>query len=524
MKIYFIAISGKGSGNLAVFLKQQGHEVYGSEYSEKTFYPPIADLIRENRIPVDFGFDPDKITPDIDLVILGGAALIHDKNNPQVKRAKELGIEIITTARGIGRFISKDNHISVVGNHGKTTTTALIAKTLISCNEDASYFIGEAPFEFANSIYSGTSSWSVAEGDEHPSLGQEEGGKFLYHKPKHVVFISADWDHKNVYQTLQSYLDAYIQLMKILPSDGKLIACLDGINVCEVLQQSRIPNPITFYTIGELKNVVSNVESHVLDNNIDLLVKEYAERFPDVLKQANYVYYIGEVDYRWMPDSTRFLVKRYDLNTKNKEKIGYFETHLIGQIGLENSLATIATLLTLGFDIEGIKKGISEFKGVRRRLEMIYNRDYKVINDFAHSPIKIKSTLQAVRTKFYDRKIFVIFQVGQSALKEKRTFYELKNVFNLADYVIIPRVIPDVSAPEQIFGKDYRDLIKAGASEGQSFLKPQNVFYTPLTTHLKSVLENNLGHNDVIVIMSSTDNTEIIELVKGLQVKSLPIN
>ena len=521
MKIYFIAICGKGVGNLALFLKKNGHEVLGSEYSEKTFYPPIADLIREAKIPVDFGFDPEKITSDIDMVVLGGAAFIHDPKNPQVAKAKELGIKTISFAKGIGEFIAKEENIEVVGNHGKTTTTSLIAWMLRETGEDVSYFIGEAPLGFETSTYSGESKWSVCEGDEHPTLNVEEGGKFLYHNPKHILFTSADWDHKNIYKTEESYYKAFSDLFKIQPKDGKTIACLDGIKVLEVLKTSKTTNPINFYTIGEYKTSLKAPANEEIEKDILARVENFKKNYKELLAQSEFLYYINEVDYKWQPDSTRFLLKRINLKTSEIEKISYFETPLLGEIGLENSLAALATLHTFNFDIEKLHDGLDTFKGAKRRLELILNREYKVINDFAHSPIKIASTIKSVRTKYYDKQIFVIFHVTQSALKEKTTFNQLKSVFNLADFVVIPRVTPNLDNSDQFFGKDYRDLIKQGAEEsGDDFLKPSNVYYTPLGVQMQSVLENNLKQNDVIVIMSTGDATDLIELTKGLRLKN----
>lgn len=517
MKIYVIAICGKGTGNLAVFLKNQGHEVYGSEYSENTFYPPISDLIRESGIPVDFGFDPNKITRDYDLIIIGGAAYIHDPHNPQVAKAKELQIRTISFAKGIGEFISKENHIEVVGNHGKTTTTSLIAWCLKTCKEDVSYFIGEAPLSLESSIYSGKSKWSVAEGDEHPTLGVEPGGKFLYHKAKHIVFTSADWDHKNIYHTEDDYIEAFLELFGILPEDGRIIACLDGINVLKTLSKTSTRNSINLYTIGPFKDFKKDIEIDKLEIKLNKKLNDIEKTYPSLYERLLDLYYISEVDYKWKPDATRFLVGRINIQNRKTDKVGYFETSLIGQIGLENSLAGISTLLSLGFNIDDIKEGISTFKGVKRRLELIYNREYKVINDFAHSPIKIKSSLKSIRTKYPDNKIFVVFHVAQSALKEEKTFTQLKNAFNLADFVIIPKVFADSNDKNKLTGKDYRDLIKKGAIEEDSYLKPSNVFYTPLNIQLKSVLENHLSPNDIIVVMSSGNSNEFIELSKGIQ-------
>lgn len=523
MKIYFIAICGKGVGNLALFLKKQGNEVLGSEYSEKTFYPPIADLIEDAEIPVDFGFDPEKITSDIDLVVLGGAAFIHDPENPQVKKAKELGLKTISFARGIGEFIAKENAIEIVGNHGKTTTTSLIAWMIKEFGEDVSYFIGEAPLGFESSTYSGESKWSVCEGDEHPTLNVEEGGKFLYHNPKHIVFTSADWDHKNIYKTEESYYKAFKDLFDIQPKDGEIIACLDGIKVLDILESTKKLNKITFYTISDYKDSLKEVDSDVIESDIQKKVEKLKSNYPECFKRTEYLYYITEVDYKWQPDSTRFLLKKLDLKDMSSVKVGYFETPLLGEIGLENSLASLTTLVNFGFDsdLDKLKDGLDSFKGAKRRQELILNREYKVINDYAHSPIKIASSLKSIRTKFYDKKIFVIFHVTQSALKEKTTFNQLKSVFNLADFVLIPRVTPNMDASDQFFGKDYRDLIKEGAAESDDdFLKASNVYYTPLGVQMQSVLENNLCRDDVIVIMSTGDATELVELTKGLRISN----
>lgn len=521
MKIYFIAICGKGVGNLAIFLKRQGHDVKGSEMSENTFYPPIADMIVDSEIPVDFGFDPEKITEDIDLVIIGGGALIHDPNNPQIAKAKKLGLEVISYAAGIGRFITKEENIEVVGNHGKTTTTSLIAWCLKACKEDASYFIGEAPLGFDTSIYSGESKWSVAEGDEHPTLGIEPGGKFLYHNPKHILFTSADWDHKNIYKTEDEYIKTFLDLFKIQPKDGQIVACLDGINIINILTQTSSENKINLYTIGVYKESQNQIDVSVIETNLNDRLNEIKILSPKLYERLDELYYMAEVDYKWKPESTRFLIKKINVQTREEDKVGYFETSLIGQIGLENSLATISTLLTFNFDIEGIKEGISTFQGARRRLQLVHNRDYKVINDYAHSPIKIKSSVKSIRTKYQDNRIFVLFHVSQSGLKEDKTFQQLKSVFNLADFVIIPKVYADPNAETPLTGKDYRDLIRQGAVEGDDYLKANNVFYAPLNVQVQSILENNLRQNDIIVIMSSGDSNELVELSKGLHPHSI---
>lgn len=519
MKIYFISICGTGVGNLAILLKNLGHDVKGSEHSEKVYYPPISDLLKKNKIPVTLSFDPNEITPDLDLVIMGGAALIHNPENPQVKKAKELGLRVISYARGVGEFLAKENNIEVVGNHGKTTTTALTAWCLKQCGIDISYFIGGAAIDFQETIHSGKDPWSVCEGDEHPSLGQEPGGKFLYHNPKHVIFTSADWDHKNIYTTELEYLDTFNQLFKQIPEEGLITACMTGKNVLEVLKSTK-NNKINLYTIGDFRETSfeqKNRSFEEIEAAIKDKVKSYVDQNPTVFEKVEKIYFVDEIDYKWRLNASRFRVKVLNSKTGDVENLGYFETSQIGPIGIENSLATISCLHGLGFELSCIKNGISSFSGVHRKLEIVHNYDYVVINDHAHSPIKIESSLKAVRTKYSDSRIFVIFHVNQSGLKERKTFEQLRNVFNLADYVLIPRVTPEMNSSEPIYGKDYINLIKEGAQSAR-FLKASNVYYTPVITQMKSVLENNVSKNDVVLIMSSGDAREFIDVARSLKI------
>jgi UDP-N-acetylmuramate-alanine ligase len=417
----------------------------------------------------------------------------------------------------MGKFISKEENIEVVGNHGKTTNSALLSWCLTKLGEDVSYFIGEAPSGLQDSIHVGISKYSVIEGDEHPTLGQEPGGKFMYHKPKHILFTSADWDHKNIYDTLESYLDVYKELFDILPEGNSAVVCLDGINVLEIINEkiSKIEN-LCLYTLGDSTELF-------VDENDNEEIKEYIfkklKKYPKILEKLDRVYYVQSIDYRWKPDETRFSVKYLDLSKDEVTNVGSFTTHLIGQIGVENSLACISRLHSMGFDYEQILEGISSFQGIKRRLELVYNKEYKVINDFAHSPIKIESTLKAVRIKYPENKIFVIFHVNQSALKEKRTFDQLRDVFGLADFVIIPKVIPDMKNQNQYFGKDYRDKIKEGAEHAE-YLKPMNIYYAPLGVQIQNILEKNISKNDVILIMSTGNVEELINLVIGLRLNT----
>lgn len=509
MKVYIISIAGVGSGNLAVLLKRLGHDVRGSELSKKGYYPPISDLLEENEIQVDFGFHPDDISPDLDLVVFGGAAFIHQKDNKQIGRAKELGLKVISYPEGIGKFISKEENIEVVGNHGKTTITGLIAKCLIDLRVDPSYFIGGYPIGFESTVKTGNSKYSVCEGDEHPTLHYSSSGKFMYHYPKHVLFTSADWDHKNVFVSEKEYINQYIELFSILPKDGIITACATGVNVFKVLKYSKRSNPISLYLLNST------------NEDIPILLEKINAQ-TEAIKNKIYRLYIAE-NAKYLTDSTKFNVRVWDCKyRKFYEQINNkyeFSTNLMGKIGVENSLAAISTLNQLGFDLEQLVKPVSTFRGVKRKHEILHNGDYVLINDHAHSPIKIKSSLEAVRTRYKNNRIFTIFHVGQSALKERKTFEQLKAVFNLSNFVLIPRVIPDMNSEDPIFGKDYKDLISCSANHN---LIRENVLYLPSNQELANFLSTNVSGLSKAMTISNPTDTKNVSRSSAFQRKKAP--
>lgn len=521
MNIYFISIGGVASGNLAVLLKDKGHNVYGSEFSKNVFYPPISTILKQKEINVDFGFDPDIIDERWDLIIVGGGALIHDPQNPQVKKAKKLKLKVISVPETIGEFICAENNIEVVGNHGKTTTSAIIAQCLLEIDQDSSYFIGGEVKGLEKTIKSGDGEWSVCEGDEHPTLGYQKGGKFLYHKVKHLLVSSVDWDHKNVFKTESEYIANYGKLISKLDEDSVISACLDGQNVLKTLGKYFKKGRINFYTLLDYKLLKPGVDPlSITEDNLNETLSKYISEVKEnklIHKNLENIYYIKSVNFKWNSSYTRFGVIKYNFINDSYQNIGAFTTTQIGHIGVENSLAAISILDSLGLDTEKISLGVNKFQGVSRKLELVYDYDHKVINDHAHSPIKIKSSLEALRLNYTRNNIFVILHIHQSGLKERKTFRQLKYVFNLADYVLITKFNPDLRQKNPLFAKDYRDLIKEGALKA-GYLKPENVYYCPIVTQLKSILQQKVRKDDVIVIMSTGDATEFIDTAKQIVV------
>lgn len=540
MKIYFISIGGVGSGNLAILLKSLGHDVRGSEISQESFYPPMSDLILKAGIHVDFGFDGDKITKEYDLVIIAGAASsLYSRLGPndQIKRARELGIETIPYAEGIGRFISRKENIDVIGNHGKTTTTGMIAHVLTEIGEDPSYFCGGQILGLPKSINVGMTEYSVCEGDEYPTIpGYLNKGKYMFHKPKHVLLTSAIWDHKNIFKTEEDYINQIGEVFTILPYDGMLCACLSGENVPKIINKFNESGLILYSVYSNGQNE-SDIESYIkkrlkdIDNKQRNLVREIYIAF----------------DINFQKEITQFKIIEYKILNSEKlvlqrgEVYEDVRTMQLGIIGVENSLATFAVLRGIfSFDQTKIIKALGSFKGVKRKHEFIETKNKKVIliNDHAHSPIKILSSISAVRSRYKKDRLIILFHVSQSALKEFRTFLELQDVFNCANYLVILKVFienieQDIDFlnkhenevkkyPLPLTGKSYMNLIR-NYLENQlqnelnphnGILVPENVKYIPDEDEVIKYLEEISCENSVILVLSSGNVDSLLNKIE----------
>lgn len=216
--VYFIGIAGTAMSNLAIAFKGMGWEVLGSD--QKQIYPPISTLLDKNKILYFKGYSEDNLIFIPDLVVVGRSALMINPNNPEYLKAKKLGCKILSYPEVISEFLVKENSIVVAGTYGKSTTVSLIAWILTNAGLNPSFMVGGLPMNFSEGTKITESKYSAIEGDETPSLFENDQPKFLFYKPKFLLLTATEYDHPEIYKSHKEYLEAYINLVKLLPRDG----------------------------------------------------------------------------------------------------------------------------------------------------------------------------------------------------------------------------------------------------------------------------------------------------------------
>jgi UDP-N-acetylmuramate: L-alanyl-gamma-D-glutamyl-meso-diaminopimelate ligase len=350
--------------SLAIALRQSGHTVTGSD---DRIYDPARSRLAENGIlPSSDGWDPARITPDLDAVILGMHAF---EDNPELLRAQELNLNIYSFPEFIYEQSRNKQRIVIAGSYGKTSITAMIMHVLKAAGKDFDYLIGAQVPGFDNSVrITHDAPCIVLEGDEYLASRMDPRPKFLLYQPHIAVVTGISWDHINVYPTEEEYIDQFDSLIQSLPKAGVLI----------------------YNESDELLRGIANFHT----------VKEYHYMEP---YSTPYYRVRGGTFYVRLEDKTQAV-------------------SLIGRHNMENIAAAWKVCQRLAVDLKEFLRHISTFEGAKLRLEKLQEReDLLVYRDYAHAPVKVQATVEAVRERYKDRNLV--------ACLELHTFSSLDKAF-----------------------------------------------------------------------------------------------
>ncbi|BCX13925.1 MAG: UDP-N-acetylmuramate--L-alanyl-gamma-D-glutamyl-meso-2,6-diaminoheptandioate ligase [Candidatus Dojkabacteria bacterium] len=408
--IHITGVCGKATSLVAYMFKDLGWFVTGSDIQ---YFPPASDFLVKNKIPhaegytfkhltknfwLKLGYIPPKDNPDICMVIS-----TVSRNNPELKYAMARNIKVMPMSQILGEYLVKKESIVVVGSSGKTTTTAMCAFALSKLGYNPSFMIGADVLDFEYSISNTDSIWSVVEGDEYHNIDPiiEGKPKFMEYKPKYIILTNLNWEHQDVFKTFENYLDAFADLIRLLPEDGLLVYNQDDANISKLL--TTISDEIRPRMISFGEGVKSNYfYKYSIDNS-----------------------------------KTKFVLH------KNKQEICRGETTLLGSYNIANITAVFALLDSLGLNLTNFSEIISKFRGVRKRLEILFqSENLVVIDDFGVAPSRAKRTLETIKKYYPDKKIVVVFDPNAgSRIKDKSVFKEVyENSFQHADFLYIPEL------------------------------------------------------------------------------------
>ncbi len=468
-RIHFIGICGVGMAAVAIMMQKMGWKVTGSD---KGFFPPISDFLKENEIDFYPGWHPEKMD-NPDTVVVGNFISL---NNPEYLFAKKNGFQIKSYSELVAEYIVKKNSVVVAGTYGKTTITAFLAHIFETAGLNPSWFIGGLAKNFPNGATDNRGDWSVTEGDEYTTARWDPRSKFLLYKPTHLILTSVLWDHLDVFPTEKKYNQTFEKLVEIITPQGIIVAAKrdDTQKIDKIISQSKAK------------------------------IIRYGQR--DFIDSPNdYAYEITSLN----ENGSEFNI------LKNNKILEKFKTELLGEHLVENLLAGIVLAHHNNIDLKIIQKAVKNFQGVKRRLEIREEiNQIKIIDDLAHSPSKAKASLTALRTHFPQSGIFAVYEpnVGNRTMSSEN-FYQ--NAFINADTVIIPRLSQTKTndkQEERMDGQKLKELIEQKN-------KGVKVLYSENDNDLIEFLGKEAKPKDIIVFLGSHGFRgmieQIIEKIKG---------
>ena len=375
-------------GSIAILAKEAGYEVSGND---EKLYPPMSNLLRTNNITVDEGFHPENLNPQPDQVIVGNANL--PRGHPALEYVLNRQIPYTSGAEWLGTNILRNRWvIAVSGTHGKTTTSSMIAWILEYAGLNPGYLIGGLPTNFDHSARMGSAPFFVVEADEYDTSFFDRRSKFVHYRPRTLVINNLEFDHADIFENISAIEDQFHLLIRSIPSEGLIIAPKESDSVNRVLERG-CWTPITQIGQG-------------------------ADRID------------GEL---WSFSNTNNEGNAFDV-LLNGRSIGRIHWRLIGEHNMENALGAIAAARHAGVSGEIALAALNEFKGVKRRMEVIVERpNFTCYDDFAHHPTAIRKTLKALRDRVGKEKIIAIIEPGTHTMSLGTLREELDHCTDKAD-------------------------------------------------------------------------------------------
>ena len=433
--------------SLAGMLVEQGHEVTGSD---ENVYPPMSLELARLKIPVTEGYRPENVPEKPAIIVVGNAIT---RGNPELEHVLNKKLYYTSMAAVVKEnFIRGHHSIVVAGTHGKTTTTSLLAWAMECAGAKPSFLIGGVAENFNSSFRITESPFFVIEGDEYDTAYFDKGPKFMHYLPDTVILNNVEFDHADIYRDIEAVKFAFSRLINLIPGKGHLIAGSDSELVKELSQRA-----------------FCRVESFGIDE-----------------------------DARWRADNVSFSSSgtSFSVLVAGRE-FGRYTTPLAGLFNVRNCLAVIAVCEMLGFDRSAVADGLSQFKSVKRRLEVRGEvHGVTVIDDFAHHPTAVRETLLAARAKYPGRRLVAIFEPRSYTAQIKLFQKQFENALAEADEAIIARLFhPErYTAETAISPAEMLENLKKRGREA---------YYIPSPDEIVAQLVPRLKGDEVLVIMSN---------------------
>jgi UDP-N-acetylmuramate--alanine ligase len=447
-RIHLIGIGGTGLSAIAWLLLEMGYAVSGSDRAESSF---VRDL-RSAGVEIGIGHHPENVA-GADKVVRSSAVPDDD---PEVTAARAAGIPVLKRADILAELMTGRTGVAVAGTHGKTTTTAMIAWMLHALKLDPSFIVGGVLKNLGVNARAGIGDVFVIEADEYDRM-------FLGLKPQIEVITNVEYDHPDCYPTPVDYQQAFAEFVRLLPDDGRLVACAEDSGARALIEEAvQMDKYVAAYGLRPMTT----------DEKISM----------DVF--AN-LYFVNDKG-------------GYTFSASVFGNPATVELQVPGKHNIHNALAALATAAFLGVPIEEAAWSLGQFLGTGRRFEVRGEAGgVTIVDDYAHHPTEIRATLSAARSRYPGRRICAVWQ-PHTYSRTRTLFQEFSHSFDDADEVIVTEIFA-AREPRQEFS----------ASQVVQVMSHKAVQFIAELSEVSNYLISHLRPGDVLLVLSAGDADQI---------------
>ena len=449
-RVHFVGIAGYGMSAIAQVLARSGFTVTGCDLN-----PSVAmEKLSRSNIKVYEGHSANHIS-EVDLVVVSSAI---SSENEEIRRAHEMNIPVWHRAEMLGWLMEGMESIAVAGSHGKSSVTAMLGAILEAGGLDPTVIVGADVVEYGTNARFGGGEWVVVEADE-------SDGSFLKLKPKYAVITNIELDHTSHYPNLEALVDAFADFINLIPSDGIIAISAD------------CPNASMLSGAGKAHTITFGINQPADYSIVELHIDEHGASF--------HLCFRGSV-------------------------VAGIRLNVCGVFNVQNALAAAAMAHSIGVDPDAISRGLSMFKGIKRRFELVgrmKGKDVIVIDDYAHHPSEVRAAIQSALVLPHKR-CLVVFQPHRYT-RTLSLHNEFGPAFKGADKVWVTEIFSAWETPiEGVSGKLIYDAICKS-------LPDVDVYFVEGMDELVDQLTEVAEDGDVLLILGAGDICELPRKLVG---------
>lgn len=456
-RVHVVGVAGSGVRGLVPLFLARGAKVSGSDLHES----PVLERFRHHGVECCVGHSDRNVEAGTDLVLISAAIR---KDNPEVQAANRQRIAVLKYAQCLGFLMSEKQGIAIAGTHGKTTTSAMVAFTLMEAGLDPSFVIGGDHPAFGGNSRSGDGSHFVAEACEYDR-------SFLNLRPKAAVVTNIEEEHLDYFKSLAEIRAAFTGFVSLLPEDGYLLYNADDPN-CRSLKYSS---------------------------------RAKAEGFSAQPGGAHWS--VENLLFEQEGEGTRF-----DLRGPGGKPVPV-RLKVPGVHNVRNALACAAVCNWAGVPLERVAISLGRFTGVKRRFDVLLREPVMVVDDYAHHPTEVSAVLRAARQAYPGRRLICVFQPHQHS-RLRLMLHSFADALGTADDVLVARVFRARDSADDVKAIRARVLVEALETRGC------RSYHTPEFEDVIQTLKSTVMPGDLVLFLGAGDITELARRFAQLKTSS----